>query len=51
MSTATEGDEWYYHADHVIRRLIEELEKGTIPEKRNSCLVLIDSEIGGSRSG
>ena len=28
-----EGEEWYYYADHVIRRLREELDKGIIPEK------------------
>lgn len=31
--TATESNEWYYYADHVIRRLKEELENGNIPEK------------------
>ena len=32
LPTATEGDEWYYYADHMVRRLIEEFEKGNIPE-------------------
>lgn len=33
LPTATEGEEWYYYADQVIRRLIEEFDKGTVPEK------------------
>ncbi len=33
LPTATEGEEWYYYADHVIRRIREELENGNIPER------------------
>lgn len=33
LSTATEDEEWYYYADHVIRRILNEMEKGNIPEK------------------
>lgn len=33
LPSATEGDEWYYYADHVIRRIREALENGDIPEK------------------
>lgn len=33
LPTATEGDEWYYYADHVIRRIRDEMEKGSIPDK------------------
>ena len=33
LPTATEGSEWYYYADHAIRRLIEEFDKGIVPEK------------------
>ena len=33
LPTATKDDEWYYYADHVIRRIKEELENGNIPEK------------------
>lgn len=33
LPIATEGSEWYYYADHVIRRLIEDFDKETVPEK------------------
>lgn len=33
LSTATENEEWYYYADHVICRIREELGNGKIPEK------------------
>ena len=33
LPTATESEEWYYYADHVIRRIRKELENGNIPEK------------------
>lgn len=33
LPTAAEGSEWYYYAEHVIRRLIEEFDKGNVPEK------------------
>ena len=33
LPVATEDSEWYYYADHVIRRLIEDFDKGTVPEK------------------
>lgn len=31
--SATEDEEWYYYADHVIRRILDDMEKGNIPEK------------------
>lgn len=33
LPLATEGNEWYYYADYVIRRLVEDFDKGIIPEK------------------
>ena len=33
LPTATEDDEWYYYADHVIRRIRDDMEKGSIQEK------------------
>lgn len=33
LPTATKDEEWYYYADHVIRRIKEELGNGNIPEK------------------
>lgn len=33
LSAANKDDEWYYYADHVIRRIKEEVENGNIPEK------------------
>ena len=33
LPTVTEGDEWYYYADHVIQRIRGELENGDVPEK------------------
>ena len=33
LPTATEGDEWYYYADHVIHRIRKVLENGDVPEK------------------
>ena len=33
LPIATEGNEWYYYADYVIRRLVEDFDKGIIPEK------------------
>lgn len=33
LPTSTKGDEWYYYASHVSRRIKEELENGNIPEK------------------
>ena len=33
LPTATEGEEWYYYADHVVRRLREEFANDNIPEK------------------
>ncbi len=33
LPTAVKDSEWYFYADHVIRRVIEELEKGAVPEK------------------
>lgn len=32
LPTATEDEEWYQYADHAIRRVKEEMEKGIIPE-------------------
>ena len=32
LPTATEGDEWYYYADHVIRGIRDEMGNGNIPE-------------------
>lgn len=33
MPSATEDEEWYQYVDHAIRRILEEYEKGNIPEK------------------
>ncbi len=33
LPTANKEREWYFYADHVIRRLKEEAETGNIPEK------------------
>ena len=33
MPLAIEDEEWYQYADHAIRRIFEEYEKGNIPEK------------------
>lgn len=32
LPTATKDEEWYYYAEHAIRRIREELEKGSAPE-------------------
>lgn len=32
LPSATEDEEWYYYADHVIRRIFEDYNKGIIPE-------------------
>lgn len=33
LPTAIADDEWYYYADHVIRRIRDDMGKGSIPEK------------------
>jgi hypothetical protein len=33
LPIATEDEEWYAYADHVMRRLRDEKRKGNIPEK------------------
>ena len=32
LPTATESDEWYYYADHVICRIRDEMRNGNIPK-------------------
>lgn len=33
LPTATEDEEWYLYADHAIRRIRKEIEKGSVPER------------------
>ena len=33
LPTATEDQEWYLYADHAIRRIRKEIEKGSVPER------------------
>ena len=33
LPIATEDEEWYYYANHAIRKVKEELKKGITPEK------------------
>lgn len=33
LPIVTEDEEWYYYADHVIRRILDDMENGNIPDK------------------